>query len=184
MPTAKVFTLGRERTVATLARKVFDIENQPNAAELQRKAEAAILAANPRLAKREGFNTGDRIVVPAVTGLKLADDVSRSTAKGDGLTSEATLRLETAASRMKDAFGRDSEARKEALGRVTDRTFLAEARAALPQSVGFLQKTAERLRAEEEGQKANAERMQKAVSDAMEAVKQIDGIARRITTRR
>ena len=183
MPTAKLLTLGRERTVATLARKMFQIDDGPNARLLQRKAEAAILKANPRLRTREGFRTGARIVVPAVTGLRLAAEVSRTDTSGDGLTNEAALRLAAAGSRFADAFSRAAEERKETLARVEDREFVAEARRALRQSGPFLTGAAQRLRREEREAQEIAERMEKAVSLATEAIEQLESIAKQVTPR-
>ncbi|MEO0914970.1 MAG: hypothetical protein AAFY59_18635, partial [Pseudomonadota bacterium] len=71
MPT-RIATLGRERRIATLARRVFEIEGPPRGEE-QRRAEAALLRANPQLATAEGFRPGAAVVVPAVAGLRLTD---------------------------------------------------------------------------------------------------------------
>jgi len=172
MPT-RIAILGREKSIATLARKIYRIEGE-GAAELQGRAEAALLAANPRLASRSGFRSGAAIVVPSVRGLELSDAVVGIQADGGGLTGEAKLRLQGLASRMEDGFQKDAERRAEALSRLSDRTFLAEARAALPESNAVLKKLAVRLAKQEEETKAEAERLAKAVDTALEGLETLE----------
>lgn len=177
MPT-QIAILGREKTIATLARKIYRIEGE-GAAGLQRRAEAALLATNPRLVSRDGFRSGAAIVVPRVRGLEFSDAVVGTKADGGGPTGEAKLRLQGLASRMEDGFQKDAERRAEALSRLSDREFLAEARAALPQSNPILKKLAERLAQQEEETKVEAERLAKVVDSALEGLEALEKLGRR-----
>jgi hypothetical protein len=177
MPT-KIATLGRERRLSTLAQKVYQLDRTGNTA-LRLRAEAALLAANPRLATPDGFRTGASIVVPSVVGLKPADTVAAADIKGDGISVEATLRLQAAASLIEDQFRRDAEQRKETLARISDRDFLTEARKVLPQSVKQITNAQERLGREEEEAKKAETRLLSAVGLAIEGVKALDELTRK-----
>jgi hypothetical protein len=182
MPTT-IATLGRERTVATLARRVYQIEGR-GSSELQRRAEAALIAANPRLSSSDGFRSGGQVVVPAVPGLtRTEEEVSTATADSKGLTLETVQRLQALGSRIDDSVRRASENRKQMLKRLGDRKFVAEARTALPESAQHISRAEDRLIREEEQAAAVSERFRKAVSAAVEGVKVLDELARRIGPR-
>lgn len=57
-----IATAGRHKSVATLAKALFDTKDSP---ELQARAEAALLKANPGLAAEGGIRPGMRIVMPS-----------------------------------------------------------------------------------------------------------------------
>lgn len=62
----RITTIGRQRTVAGLAKALFDTKGS---AALQERAEAALLRANPQLAQEGGIKAGLSIIVPAVRDL-------------------------------------------------------------------------------------------------------------------
>lgn len=177
MPTT-IATIGRERTVARLARRLYQIKGR-GSAELQARAEAALIAANPRLASAEGFRTGAHIVVPPVKGLLRTEEVSSADADDKGLTRETTLRLQALGSRAEDSFRRASEDRKQTLQRLNDREFVAKARAALPESVKHIEGARDRLNREEEQAAKLAKQFQNAVFEALEGVKVLDALGRK-----
>lgn len=179
MPT-RIARLGRERTLATLARRVYQIEGRGDP-EVMRRAEARLLAANPRLATPEGFSSGSSIVVPPVRGLRRAETVTESEVSGAGLSAETGARLEALQSRVADAFRKSAERRRQTLDRLADREFVAEARKALPQSREFFAAAERRLREEEQGEAERARRLQHAVSGAIEGLKALDAVVRRRT---
>jgi hypothetical protein len=181
MPT-RIATLGRERTVATLARRLYQIEGEGKA-ELQRRAEAALLAANPRLATAEGFRSGGRVVVPAVAGLTLSKEAAAADASGAGLVSEASLRLQALESRVEDRFKRASDQRQDILNKLDDRTFNAEAKKALPESVEHIRKTRERLKRTEEESKVAQEQLQKAIASALDGVSALEALFKKASPR-
>lgn len=74
--------VNRERTVAGLVRNLFDIRGE-GSAELRRRAEEALVRANPRLIQPNAVRRGVAVVVPEVVGLNLTDRVR-------GLDSENT----------------------------------------------------------------------------------------------
>jgi hypothetical protein len=177
MPTL-IATLKRERDVSDLARRLCRIEG-PGSAELQRRAEAALIAANPRLSSAEGFSSGGRIIVTAVPGLTRTDEVSTADPDDKGLTTETALRLQALGSRLEDGSRRAAEKRREVLERLGDREFVAAARAALPESVEQIAKARDRLKREEEQAGAVLERFRKALDAASEGLKVLDKLARR-----
>lgn len=180
MPTTRIATLGRERTLATLARKVFQIDTGRGSADILRRAEAALLRANPRLSDPDGFRPGGTIVVPVLPGVDLSADVTVAAANGDGLGSETGLRLQAAAGRIEDAFTQAARARQELLARVGDRRFLTEAAQNLPEAGDLLRRTADRLRREEAQAEETSQRLQAGVAAAAEALDRLEGMARRM----
>jgi hypothetical protein len=182
MPT-RIATLGRERTVATLARRLYTIEGEDKA-ELQRRAEAALLRANPRLASGEGFRSGGRVVVPAVIGLKRTDEVTTaSEPSADALNSEMALRLRALGSRIEDSFSRDRQAREKTTERIGARDFKAEARKALPESAKVIDQTLDRLKQAESETKVVEERLAGAVGSALEGLEAIEQLFRKSSPR-
>jgi hypothetical protein len=175
MPT-KIATLGRERNIVTLARRLYKIEGRGRT-DLQRRAEAALIAVNPRLSSAEGFRAGRHIVVPTVSGLSHTEEVS--TADGKGPMGETTLRLQALGSLIEDSFSRASKTRQKALKHLDDSKFVTEARGALPESTKLLSRTKDRLTREEEQFEARSKVFRKAVSAALEGVKALDEMARR-----
>jgi hypothetical protein len=59
-------TVGRQRTIGGLAKAVFDVKNDP---ELQKRAEEALLRANPGL-KDGGLKPGRPVIVPELPELR------------------------------------------------------------------------------------------------------------------
>jgi len=176
MPT-RIARLGRERTVATLARRVYMLDAGDT--EQQRRAEAALLAANPRLASKESFRSGAAIVVPAVRGLELSEIVARPASRESGIADETALRLESLASRIEDGARRGAEKRAEALEQLRDRNFLERTRRALPEATDVLKKATERLAGDGEAAKVEAERLAKAVDTALEQLKALRALGAR-----
>jgi len=177
MPTT-VATLGRERTLSTLARRVYQIEGR-GSAELQRRAEAALLRANPRLSSAEGFRAGDKIVVPAVPGLERSrDEISAAPVDRNGLNAETALRLEALGSRIQDRFRLAADERRRALERLDDDAFVAEARQALPSSIDLLAKTRERLKREEQQDTERSDALLKGVASALDSLKALEKVRR------
>ncbi|WP_171174985.1 hypothetical protein [Ruegeria sp. HKCCD8929] len=170
MSTTRIVKLGRERTLSTLARKVFEIGTGAGSRDLLRRAEAALLAANPRLRSADGFRTGASIVVPAVAGLRPTGVVIRADLGGDALGVEAELRLQVAASRVEDAFQTAAVDRKQTQERISDRNFAAEARRALPETRDHIAKTLERFERDEQTETEARERMLKNIDAATEAL--------------
>lgn len=181
MPT-RIANLGRERTVATLARRLYHIEGEGKA-ELQRRAEAALLAANPRLASAEGFRSGGKVVVPAVGGLTMTKETAAADASGAGLASEASLRLQAMESLVEDRFKRAADRRQDTLSKLDDRTFNAEAKKSLPESVEQIKKTRERLKRVEEESKAAQEQLQNALASALDGMSALEALFKKTSPR-
>src|SRR4051794_29456578 len=86
----KIATVERQRSLVTLARSLFNIRHEP---ELQKRAEQALLQANPQLVQGARIATGDIIVVPEVRGLAPTDIVRRTSLTGAPLEGVAAQRL-------------------------------------------------------------------------------------------
>lgn len=170
--------LGRERTLATLVKRVYEIPDGATP-ELLRRAEAQLLAANPRLATGDGFALGASILVPAVQGLKRLGPKADAEISGEGITTELAARLEALQSRIDDAFHRSALTRRETLERLGDRAFVTEARKALPQVTEFMSAAKARLAREEGEEGETAERLKRAVGGALEGLKELDALMRR-----
>ncbi len=181
MPIA-IARLDRERTVGGLARRVYFIEGEGSAERL-RQAEAALLAANPRLATPAGFRRGQPVRVPEVPGLRQTGIVERADADGEGLVGETALRLHALQSRFEDRFRQAAEARKVLAERLADARFVREARKALPESAELIEKTKERLAREEEEATETEDRLRKGLEAALEGVDALDKLARRVGPR-
>jgi len=177
MPIA-IAILGRERKISTLARKIFKLEDITDG-KLRRRAEAALIRANPRLATPDGFRAGASIVVPTVSGLETTENVTTANTLKQGLGSETALRLQEAASRVEDKFASASNRRRRTLEHIGDSEFVKEARKALPQSLEFINKSLERLKQEEEEAVVAAEKFQSAFKQAIEGVNALDGLMNR-----
>lgn len=175
--------LKQEKRLSTLARNLFVIEGR-NKAVLQRRAERALLAANPRLAKADGFVSGATVVVPSVPGLKPTERVVVPKADLEGLLGETARGLQTGAATIKEKFGRSSEDDKEALARLANRKFIAAARKALPESaklIGQAQKAIKQRGAEES---KRLERLESAIGDATSELDRLTTLAKRSNRRR
>lgn len=175
--TTRIAKLGRERTIATLVRRVYEIADG-TPPEILRRAEAKVLAANPRLAFPDGFTSGASIVVPPVPGLRRVGTDGAAGASGEGIVTEMTARFEAMQIRMDGAFRTSAATRAETLERISDRSFVAEARRALPESVEFIAAARSRLAQEEATEADTAKRLQTGVAEAIEALKALDALTR------
>ncbi|MCB1312593.1 MAG: hypothetical protein KDK29_12265 [Sedimentitalea sp.] len=124
--------IGREKTLATLARKLFHLDEA--GPEEQQRAERALLEANPQLARREAYVAGQMIMVPHVAGLRRTDRVDLAGADPEAATTEALARLEAGARQLKEGIGQARKRLDEGEARLRDRAFLRLAQASLPNS--------------------------------------------------
>ncbi|MEX0348090.1 MAG: hypothetical protein AB3N15_01610 [Paracoccaceae bacterium] len=174
MSTTRIVTLGRERTLSTLARRIFEIPSGRAGQAQLRRAEAALLRANPRLRNAEGFRSGASVVVPAATGLRPTATVRQADLTSDTLGIETELRLQAAASRIEDAFRGASEQRRETLERLGTRGFVAAATRALPQAREQMARARDRLGREEQLAEEVQARLVQGVADAIEALEALN----------
>lgn len=145
----KLATVNRERTTAGLARSIFGIRNEP---ELQRRAEAALIKANPHLAGDSRLQAGSTVVVPDVPGLSTMNGVHRlpilptSTHDSQG---RRLSRLAKATERLVDIIAQDGEVQRAELKKRDFTAALARAhpdlREQMPQIAEAASSHAERL---------------------------------------
>lgn len=76
----KLATIGRQRSLATLARSLYALKDSP---AMQERAEAALLRANPILAGNEPPPAGAVLVVPEIPGLAAAEATRAATPEAD-----------------------------------------------------------------------------------------------------
>lgn len=177
MPTM-IAKLGREKTIASLAKRMYAIEGR-NAAKMQRQAEKALLAANPRLSKKEGFRVGAAISIPRITGLKVKGEVEEAKADGAGVVEESSLRLQLLASRIEDGFRTSLDRQEEALEKMADRRFVAQALKALPDNRKILASAAKHLKeraAKDQEEAKRFETVLKQAQDSLAALNELGGI--------
>lgn len=176
--TTRIAKLGRERSIATLVRRIYEVADGTSP-EVLRRAEARVLAANPRLSSPTGFASGASIVVPSVPGLSRAGTVTGAAASGEGIVTEMAARLEAMQIRIDESFRKSAATRAETLERISDRSFVAEARRALPESVEFIAAARTRLAREEATEADTAKRLQTGVAQAIEGLKALGALSRR-----
>ena len=180
MPT-QIATLGRERTIATLARKVYKITGR-NSVRLQRQAEAALLRANPQLKTTEGFANGAAVLVPNIEGLQLSDTVTVAKVDAAGLTDETSLRLKGATIHIEESFQRAEKNTQVRLDQLNDRNFRAQIRRSVPDAEGLVAKSREQL---EKSRVENIEKrsaLQTAISDGLKNIEILQKLADRART--
>lgn len=170
--------LGRDRSLSTLARRLFVIEG-PDTERKLKHAEAALLRANPHLATPEGFVAGRTVIVPGDIGLAPTDRVMRPAKSAGGLLDETGTRLEAAGAALAQRFRSGAEKDEAALGRLGDRTFLQKLRRALPESAGLLRETGETIAGRAENDRARAESFAQAIEDAQAELAGLRALAER-----
>jgi hypothetical protein len=112
----------RERTLGTLVKNLFVIEG-PNAGHEAKRAEAALLRANPHLADRDAFQAGAVIVIPADIALKRTERVAARTSGLGSLLSESAERLDVVLALAQDRLKREAAEARLYLERLGDDAF-------------------------------------------------------------
>ena len=172
----QIASLGRERTIATLARKVYNITGR-NSARLQRQAEAALLRANPQLKTTEGFASGAAVLVPNIEGLQLSDTVTIAKADAAGLTDETSLRLKGATIHIEDSFQRAEKNTQASLDQLNDRNFRAQIRRTVPDAEDLVVKSLEQLEKSQVENREKRSALQTALSDGLKNIEILQKLA-------
>lgn len=178
MPT-RIAKIGREKTIATLAKRIYAIEGSDSAIR-QRQAEKALLAANPRLARREGFRSGAAINIPKVAGLDLKSEIEVAKPDGKGIISESNLRLQLMSSRIEDGFRTSLTRKEQAIEKLSDRRFVTQAVKALPGNRRLLTTAADNLKAQTVKDQQEAERFEAILQQAQEKLAALQVIGNRL----
>lgn len=177
MPTS-LARLGREKKMSTLAKRIFVIEG-PNSRELQRRAERALLRANPSLADPESFKPGAVILVPSGTGLVTTDRVSVVSADVNGALEETSIRIQMSAQLVQDSFARSAEDDEKTIALLGDRSFGAKLRKALPEGAEIIAQTAKTLKETTAANQKNRAQFDQAFKMALEEIDQLKRLAKR-----
>jgi methyl-accepting chemotaxis protein len=166
--------IARERTLATLVRNLFDLENASN--QDRRRIERLVLQANPGLAQPEGFSTGRLVVVPEIEGFSVTARVTIQTSDLAGLLQEARGNLSQTSERIKLALADAEAGFNEARERLGDRGFLRVAVEALPEGRERVRQASDALDEREARTSNRAERLMQAVESTQA---EVDRLARR-----
>jgi hypothetical protein len=177
MPRA-IARLSREKRIRTLAQNLFVIEG-PDEKENLRKAERALLRANPWLAKPEAYRAGAIVVVPTDIGLDTTSRVEPATGDLDGLLQEAVQRLKTAETLVRGGLERGTKDAEQAAKRLDDQRFVGELKKNSPEA-GKLAAVARKNLADvaERNKKLEGETTQ-AIAKAIEEVERLRKLAER-----
>lgn len=115
-----IATLGRERSIATLAKRVYKLDDD-SSPEVVARAQSALVAANPGLSVSGGFKTGDRVIVPPITGVAV-DTGTRTPNKEAGTDTLAEALQALMGKLSKDSSDAMALARKDAEQTLADMT--------------------------------------------------------------
>jgi hypothetical protein len=171
-----VASIGKEKTVATLARNLFVVDG-PYTARLQQRAESALLAANPRLA--EGLAPGATVVVPAVPGLGPSARAATASTDLEGLLTETAIRLKTAASSIDNGFAQSQARAGAALERLGQRQFVAAATKALPASRALIEEASKSIKERQAAEHSRRGEFTTAIDKALSQIDDLSGRVRR-----
>ncbi len=118
----RIAKIGRERSVKTLTRNLFVVDQQTNRATTKR-AEAAILRANPQLRTAKGFKSGTRIVIPGNIRLRPTKRIEAVETSLPGVLQEASERLQIGEKAAREAFSKSNREAGMAMVTLKDRKF-------------------------------------------------------------
>jgi len=156
--------ISRERTLPTLVRNLFVIEG-PDAAGQARRAEAALLRANPHLADRDNFAAGTVVAIPSDIGLKRTERVAVRTEGIGGLLSESAERLDLVVALARDRLKAEATDAKSYLERIEDDRFRRAVTSQSPDGAKLLEEARKT-----QGQRAETvDTRMKALAEAAEA---------------
>jgi len=103
--------IGRQTTISALARSLFpDLED----GESLRRAEEALVGANPQLRTRAGFRPEAPVIVPTLSAAKPGRAGSRETADAAAALGEMARGLDALGRAAQAAFAQEQKAAKEA----------------------------------------------------------------------
>lgn len=176
MPTS-VARLGREKRIETLAKNLFVIDGPDKAGKL-RRAERALLKANPHLATEAGFTSGAAVIVPSLRGLRKSDRVSTTVADLDGLLADAAARFDACATVIGIGFTESAKRNNESLARLSDRKFVDTARKAVKESAKLIASAREHLKQESETSDARRAPLDDAVKRAQADIDRLSKLAK------
>lgn len=177
--------LGNEKTLRSLVNRIYVIEGR-GAAALRKRAEMAVLEANPALARREGFKPGATVIVPRVPGLQLREQPRRggSTKRPQDLSAVvkyATDQVRGAQVQLEQFDKRADEKAEEGLKRLKEQQFQKRLKTELPDKTGLLKTAATGIAKRQEQRKARLNATSQALEQAAAA---LGALARRAKTPR
>ncbi len=111
---ATVARIGREKSLGRLVKSVYNIKGR-GAPERRRLAEAALLRANPQLAREAAFQPGAMVVVPDLRDEDLADDLKDVQNAPDEALERLGAAISDVSRRAKSAFEAAAKSSEETL---------------------------------------------------------------------
>ena len=175
MPRA-IARISGERSLRALAQNLFVIEGANRQADL-RRAERALLRANPRLANREAYCADAIVLVPSDLGLRTTPRVEIAAADLDGLLQEATQRLAVTETLAREGLARDTEAAEKALARLDDPAFIKDLQGNSPEAGKLVPTAAKSLAEITERNRKLEEELSQAIGAAVAQVERLRKMA-------
>ena len=126
-----------ERKLADLVRRAYRIEGR-GAAELIKRAEAALLKANPSLGNLRELGRGTLVMVPEVPGLRLTDEVETTATATSDLITQAQASLEVMEKSVATTLSRTIEEAQATTKLAKSRQFRALVEKQVPPAVKLL----------------------------------------------
>ena len=154
----KLATVGRHRTISALAKALYSLRDDT---ELQARAEAALLKANPHLADR--LAAGATVVVPDVAGLSTTEAASSLPVHPgpfDDIERDSVARLAKVAERLVGVAAEDGKAQRV---RLKDPEFVAALARIHPELGQKLPEITEAVAADAKRLQLRARQLQEAV---------------------
>ena len=156
--------INREKTIATLARNLFDLRDADRAT--RRRVEREILRLNPGLRRPEGFRPGRAVIVPRLPDLKLTDRVEIQKPDVDGLLQETARRLQVGVNLIEEGAATERSRLEAGIERLGDRRIAALVRKENPDAAKLLPQISRGLKERADVKAKSAERLQRAFTDA------------------
>jgi hypothetical protein len=170
----RIARIERERTVKTLAKNLLPAE--ASAADL-RRAEAALLKANPQLARPEGFRPGAPVVTPGDLGIAWGDRVETAETSLAGLTVTARARLEAADAAVRAAFDAEEKARDRRKAVLGDSAFRKAVEQAGPVAEQLAKQAAATLEKAAAAAPTRLEAFTKGLAGSLEEIERLRALA-------
>lgn len=163
--------IARERTISTLARNLYDLSDADT--ETRRKAEEALLRANPGLARSGGFVAGRAVVVPNIPSLKMTDRVEVQKADLESLLGETARRLQEGINLVEEGAANARSNAESGLARLSDNRVQALVKKQNPQVAELLKVTGDGLTKKIENDAERVGELKIAFTDAQDKIAEL-----------
>ena len=172
-----IATVNRERSLRTLTRNLFVFAGD-DADEQLRRAETALLRANPSLANRDGFSSGVVVRIPADLGLATTARVTIPDLSVSGSLREVRTALQLAVKTAEEAFIVGEKSGKQTLNRLQDDAFQRAIKRDAPKAVRLIEQSREAIAERLDASQENREALSGVLADALEQIERLEKLRR------